>query len=80
MRLTLLVHECFSMVGLTNKGSNLLDLSKELLEIFTKNGAKDPFLFTKYEINEESIEFQDLILAKEILDAKGRIFNSLVNS
>jgi hypothetical protein len=73
LRLSLLVHECFSMVGLSNKGSDKLNLSKELLEIFTKDGSKDPFMFTKYEINEESIEFQDSILAKEIFEIKGKI-------
>jgi hypothetical protein len=74
IRLTLLVHECFSMVGLPNYDkTKTISLGVELLKIFTQEGASDPFMFTKYKINEESIEFKDTILAKEVLEVKGKI-------
>ena len=73
IRLSLLIHECISMVGISriDEVEGKLDFAQELLTIFKKDEVTDPFMYTKYAITEESIEFQDKILAEEILNYEG---------
>lgn len=73
IRINLLVHECLSMVGIKRKHEveGTLDLKNELQNIFFNKEVIDPFVFTRYPINENSIEFQDKILAREVLELPG---------
>jgi hypothetical protein len=78
IRVSLLVHECFSMIGIPKRSNtnSSFDLIKKVGEILVQEQSHDPFRTTDYEVNEESIEFQDQILAQEVLDPKNSHQNS----
>jgi len=77
IRLHLLAHECLSMVGLPKKHEvqGKMSLKDELKAIFSKEKCTDPFVFTRYEVNSNSKEFQDLILSEEVLELSGKNFD-----
>ena len=77
IRQNLLVHECFSMVGIPKREdlSGELDLVEEIKTLFSDKRVYDPFIHTKFAINETSIEFQDMILAQEILAYQGKLYS-----
>ena len=74
IRANLLVHECFSMIGIPNRAklNSPLHLKDEVKKLFNGEESLDPFTHTKFEITQNSIEFQDKILAAEVLESQGK--------
>lgn len=77
VRTNLLVHECFSMIGLPKKHevTGKFDLKTEIEKLFSDKNTYDPFVHTTFAITEKSIEFQDKILTQEVLEAQGKFSN-----
>jgi hypothetical protein len=61
------------MVGLpkSNETHGQMNLKEEVSKVFAKDDCIDPFVYTRYEINHNSKDFQDIILTREILALEG---------